>query len=47
MLTSSFPRGRFSPRTCKPLALAIHLSVASAAGVLNTSIAHAQTAAST
>ena len=45
MLTSSNLRGRFGPRTCTPLALAIHLIVASATGVLCTSTAQAQSAA--
>jgi len=47
MLTSSLHRGRFRPQACKPLTLAIHLIVASAAGVLSTSIAQAQTAVQT
>ncbi|MEB0150802.1 hypothetical protein, partial [Pseudomonas sp. CCC2.2] len=42
MLTSSNQRGRF-----KPLTLAIHLAAASAAGVLGTSVAQAQTSVQT
>ena len=42
MLTAYSHRARFSPRACAPLTLAIHLIIASAAGVLSTSMAQAQ-----
>ena len=45
MSTSYNLRRRFGPRTCTPLALAIHLIAASATGVFCTSIAQAQSAA--
>ena len=44
MLTSYTSRGRFRPRTCTPLALAIHLVVASTTGLVCASTAQAQSA---